>query len=42
LQFCAMNLTQYTQAQATGQTSNIDWRIKESILYGIGSLFEEI
>ena len=40
LQFCAKNLQQYSQAVATGQA--LDWRVKESILYAIGSLFEEI
>jgi hypothetical protein len=42
LQFCAQTLTQYAQAQAAGQGAGIDWRIKESILYGIGSLLEKI
>lgn len=42
LHFCAQSLTQYAQAHAAGQGATIDWRIKESILYAIGSLFEEI
>ena len=32
LQFCVNNLNQYTQQE------NPDWRIKEAILYSIGSL----
>lgn len=40
LVFCAKNLAEYKQATSTGQ--NYDWRIKEAILFAVGSLIEEI
>ena len=40
LQYCAHTLHQYQQATNAGQA--IDWRIKEAILYAIGSILEDI
>ena len=41
LEFCVTNLTQYSQQAATQQASS-DWRIKEAIIYSIGSLQDEL
>jgi hypothetical protein len=40
LQFCAITLQQYTAAVSAGQ--NVEWRIKEAVLFAIGSIMEEI
>lgn len=40
MMFCAKNLTDYKQALSAG--TNVDWRIKEAILFAIGGLLEEI
>jgi hypothetical protein len=42
LAFSAKNLTDYKTAVASGGSSADGWRIKEAILYAIGSLFEDI
>ena len=42
LEFCGRNMDQFTLAVANGQGASFDWRIKEAILYAIGSLMEEI
>lgn len=40
LQFCAITLQHYSAAVSAGQ--NVDWRIKEAVLFAIGSIMEEI